>query len=103
MTWTLPTAGLELCVTSTGWSQTLSSMELTLLDNYSWQSIVNIGKTFVPSRKCEKLYISGRICLSLTKFHLTLWREDMTDVSSLDLPDNWKLNPLFLNVKVSTF
>lgn len=24
----------------------------------------------------------------------------MTDVSSLDLPDNWKLNPLFLNVEV---
>ena len=52
MTWTLPTAGLELCVTSASWSQTLSSLELTLLDNYSWQSIVNIGKTFVSSRKC---------------------------------------------------
>ena len=53
MTWTLPTAGLELCVTSTGWSQTLSSLELTLLDNYSWQSIVNIGKLLSPLENIE--------------------------------------------------
>lgn len=87
-------------MTSPGWSQSLTCLEVTFLDSYSWQSVVNIGKLFVLSRKYQKLYILGRICLSLTKFHLTLWREDMTDVSSLDLPDNWKLNPLFLNVEV---
>jgi len=44
LTWSLPTAGLEMCVTSPGWSGSLTSLDVTCLDNYSWQSIVNIGR-----------------------------------------------------------
>ena len=75
------TAGLELLVTSL---TSLSILDITLLDNYSWASIVNIGT----------------VCVSLTKFHLQLWREDMTDVSALDLPEDWRLSPTFSNVQV---
>jgi len=67
VTWTGATAGLEMLVTCQNWSQSLTCLSITFLDNYSWASVVNIG----------------RVCGNLVKFHLTLWREDMTDVSSL--------------------
>ena len=77
MTWSGLTAGLELLAISLS---SLTCLDITLLDNYSWASIVNIGA----------------VCVSLSKFHLTLWREDMTDVSALDLT----LSPTFSNVQV---
>ena len=81
VTWSGLTAGLELFVLSLS---SLTSLDITMLDNYSWASIVNIGS----------------VCVLLTKFHLTLWREDMTDVAALDLPDTWRLSPTFANVQV---
>ena len=81
VTWSGLTAGLELFVLSLS---SLSSLDITILDNYSWASIVNIGA----------------VCVLLNKFHLTLWREDMTDVSALDLPDTWRLSPAFASVQV---
>ena len=81
VTWTGVTAGLELLVNSL---TSLTSLDITLLDNYSWTSILNIGT----------------VCSSLTKFHLQLWREDMTDVAALNLPDQWRLSPAFSNVQV---
>ena len=74
-----------MLVTSPSWSRSLTSLDITLLDNYSWSSIVNIG----------------RLCSSLVKFHLTLWSEEMRDVAALDLPDNWRQYPTFYNLEVS--
>ena len=82
LTWSGLTAGLELFLLSLS---SLSSLDITILDNYSWASIVNIGA----------------VCVLLSKFHLTLWREDMTDVSALDLSETWRLSPAFANVQVS--
>ena len=41
ITWSGLTAGFEMFVGRVG--QNLSSIEMTLLDNYSWASIVSIG------------------------------------------------------------
>ena len=81
LTWSGLTAGLVFFLLSLS---SLSSLDITLLDNYSWASIVNIGS----------------VCVLLRKFHLTLWREDMTDVAALDLPETWRLSPAFANVQV---
>ena len=81
VTWTGVTAGLELLVSSL---TSLTCLDITLLDNYSWTSILNIGT----------------VCTSLTKFHLQLWREDMTDVAALNLSAQWRLRPAFSNVQV---
>ena len=47
--------------------------------------------------------IPGRVCSNLIKFHLTLWREDMTDVRSLkpasDTDSSSDITP-FANVQV---
>ena len=44
ITWSGLTAGFEMFVGRVG--QNLSSIEITLLDNYSWASIVSIGETY---------------------------------------------------------
>ena len=40
----------------------------------------------------------GKVCDQLTKFHLTLWREDVTEVSALDLGEDWRQCPSFLSL-----
>ena len=44
ITWSGLTAGFEMFVGRVG--QNLSSIEMTLLDNYSWASIVSIGDQY---------------------------------------------------------
>ena len=41
LTWSGLTAGLEMLASS--WSSSLTSLDITLLDNYSWASFVNMG------------------------------------------------------------
>ena len=65
VTWSGLTAGLELFVLSLC---SLTSLDITILDNYSWASIVNIGA----------------VCVLLSKFHLTLWREEEEDANQID-------------------
>ena len=36
-------SSLSLLFTSSPWAASLTSLDITLLDNYSWASIVNIG------------------------------------------------------------
>ena len=80
LTWSGLTAGFELFCEQQ--AKSLTSIELTLLDNFSWHSIVLIGSA----------------CPHLSKFHLGLWREDLTDVAALQLSDNWKDKPVFANL-----
>jgi hypothetical protein len=68
LTWSGLTAGFELYCESLG--SRLATLDLTLLDHFSWHSIAAIG----------------RFCPGLTRLHLTLWREDMTDLAALQLP-----------------
>ena len=51
------------------------------------------------NRLCSDFVSSGKVCENLKTFHISLWREDMTDVSSLELPVGWKQSPAFLNVE----
>ena len=44
LTWSGLTAGLEMLTSS--WSHSLTALDITLLDNYSWSAIVNIGEVF---------------------------------------------------------
>merc|ERR1712126_754920 len=80
LTWSGLTAGFELYCERIG--NTLTSLDITMLDNYSWSSILTIG--------CA--------CPHLTKLHLTLWREDMADVAVLNLP-HIKDRNVFSNVE----
>ena len=65
LTWSGLTAGLELYCESL--SSSLTSLELTLLDCFSWRSVVGIGSC----------------CPGLERLHLTLWREDWTDLGAI--------------------
>ena len=50
VTWTGVTAGLELLVSSL---TSLTCLVITLLDNYSWTSIVNIGTVCTRYTECD--------------------------------------------------
>jgi len=67
ITWSGLTAGFDIFVGKVG--QNLTSLEMTLLDNYSWTTVVTVGLC----------------CPLLNKLHLTLWREDLIDTEALDL------------------
>ena len=80
ITWSGLTAGFELFCEQ--FANSLTSIELTLLDNFSWHSIALVGNS----------------CPLLTKFHLCLWREDLTDLAALQLSENWREKPAFANL-----